>query len=101
VQKKLDVLNQLRKNKIGPVKRLGTLSDTAPEKLWLTGYSESQQKVSISGVAFSEELIAEFMRRLQGSSDFTAVELVVSEQSDIAGTKVKKFQISCQLTTGL
>lgn len=101
VQKKLDVLTQLRKNKTGPVKRLGTLSDTVPEKLWLTAYSESGQSVSIGGVAFSEELIAEFMRRLQGSNDFTAVELVVSEQSEIAGTKVKKFQINCQLKPGV
>jgi hypothetical protein len=29
------------------------------------------------------------------------VELVVSEQTEIAGTKVKKFQINCQLKPGV
>lgn len=100
VQKKLDVLNQLRKNKTGPVKRLGTLSDTVPENLWLTAYTESPPNVSISGVAASEELIAEFMRRLQASNDYSGVELIVSEQAEIAGNKVKKFQINCQLKPG-
>lgn len=97
VQKKLDVLGQLRKNKTGPVKRLAALSDTIPEKVWLTTYSESQQNVTIGGIAVSEELIAEFMSRLQASSEYTAVELIVSEQAVIASTKVKKFQIKCQL----
>jgi type IV pilus assembly protein PilN len=100
VQKKLDVLNKLRKDKTGPVRRLGTISDTVPDKLWLTAYSESQDKVTISGIAFTEELIAEFMSRLQASNDYTAVELVVSEQAMVAATKVKKFQINCQLKPG-
>jgi type IV pilus assembly protein PilN len=100
VQKKLDVLNQLRKNKTGPVRRLITLSDNVPEKLWLTTYSESGQSVNIGGFAYTEELIAEFMNRLQASKDYTGVELIVSEQAEIAGTKVKKFQINCVLKPG-
>lgn len=100
VQKKLDVLNQLRKNKTGPVKRLITLSNNVPDKLWLTNYSENQQNVIIGGIAYSEELIAEFMNRLQTSNDYTGVELVVSEQAEIAGTKVKRFQVNCVLKPG-
>jgi type IV pilus assembly protein PilN len=94
------VLNQLRKNKTGPVRRLITLSDNVPEKLWLTTYSESGQSVNIGGFAYTEELIAEFMNRLQASKDYTGVELIISEQAEIAGTKVKKFQINCVLKPG-
>ncbi|MDD2539840.1 MAG: PilN domain-containing protein [Desulfuromonadaceae bacterium] len=97
VKKKLDVLSQLRKNKTGPAQRLESLSNLTPDKLWLTSYSESGQNVKISGVAFTEELIAEFMKSLEASNDFTAVELGVSEQTEVAGIKLKKFDLTMKL----
>jgi len=97
VKKKLDVLNQLRKEKIGPASRLSRLSDAVPEKLWLTKYSEKEVSVSMSGVAYNEELIAEFMRNLMATNDFSSVELQVSEQYEIAGVKAKKFDLACML----
>lgn len=97
VKKKLDVLAQLRKNKTGPAQRLASLSNLTPEQLWLTNYSESGQDVKISGIAFSEELIAQFMKALEASSDFMSVELLVSEQTEVAGTKLKKFDMSMKL----
>lgn len=97
VKKKLDVLSQLRKNKSGPAQRLAVLSDITPEQLWLTSYSETGQDVKISGIALSEDLIAQFMKSLEASSDFMAVELGVSEQTEMAGTKLKKFDIALKL----
>lgn len=95
VQKKLDILNQLRKEKTGPATRLARLSDIVPEKMWLTRYQESGTGVSISGLAFNEEQIAEFMRSIQSSQEFTNVELQVSEQQEVGGVKLKKFDLSC------
>jgi type IV pilus assembly protein PilN len=97
VRKKLDVLTQLRKNKTGPAQRLSTLSDLVPEQLWLTNYSESGQDVKISGIAFNEELIAQFMKSLEASSNFMTVELVLSEQISVAEAKYKKFDITMKL----
>lgn len=99
VKKKLDVLAQLRKNKTGPAQRLATLSDITPEQLWLTAYSESGDTIKIAGVATTEDLIAQFMRSIQASNDFTGVELIVSEQKEMSGTKVKNFELSCKLKT--
>lgn len=101
VKKKLDVLAQLRKNKTGPAQRLESLSNLTPDKLWLTNYSESDQTVKISGIALTEDLIAQFMKALEGSNDFTAVELLVSEQTEVAGTKLKKFDLTMKLKSGL
>lgn len=97
VKKKLDVLALLRKNKSGPAQRLATLSDMTPDRLWLSGYSESGESVRINGLAYSEELIAQFIRALEASDDFINVELVVSEQAEVAGTKLKKFDITMKL----
>lgn len=97
VKKKLDVLAQLRKNKTGPAQRLATLSDITPEKLWLTAYVETGDNIKLSGVAYTEDLIAQFMRNVQASSDYTGVELIVSEQKEISGTKVKSFELAFKL----
>lgn len=97
VKKKLDVLSQLRKNKTGPAQRLASLSDLTPDQLWLTNYSEQGGDVKVSGVALTEDLIAQFMKAMEASNDFMNVELLVSEQTDISGTKAKKFDLSMKL----
>lgn len=99
VKKKLDVLTQLRKNKTGPAQRLATLSDITPEQLWLTGYTESGDSIKLSGVAYTEDLIATFMRNIEATADFMGVELIVSEQFDSGGTKLKRFELTCKLRT--
>ena len=101
VKKKLDVLAQLRKNKTGPAQRLATLSDLTPDKLWLTNYNESGPDIKIAGIATTEELIAQFMKALEASSDYITVELVVSEQTEIAGTKLKKFELTMKLESAV
>ncbi|WP_224981732.1 PilN domain-containing protein [Geomonas agri] len=97
VKRKLDVLNKLRRGKTGPASRLAALADSVPEKLWLTKYAENGTAVSVSGIATSEELIAVFMKSLQASGSFTNVELVVSEQAEVGGVKVKRFDLSFQI----
>jgi type IV pilus assembly protein PilN len=97
VKKKLDVLTQLRKNKIGPARRLATLSDSTPDKLWLTSYGESGADIKISGFALNEDLIAAFMRNIESSSDYMGVELLVSEQKEMDGSKIKRFDLACKL----
>jgi len=97
VKKKLDVLAQLRKNKTGPAQRLATLSEITPDKLWLTSYVESNESVKLTGVAYTEDLIAQFMRSVQASNDYTGVELIVSEQKEISGTKLKSFELAFKL----
>lgn len=97
VKKKLDVLNQLRRAKNGPAARFAALSDAVPEKVWLTRYSENGPLVQVSGMAVSEELIAVFMKNLEASGAFSGVELQVSEQTESAGTKNKRFDLQFQI----
>jgi type IV pilus assembly protein PilN len=97
VKKKLDILANLRMEKLGPANRLAKLSDSVPDKLWLTKYSESGDRLSISGIAFNEELIAEFIRKLTETKEFSNVELLVSEQVDFSGVKAKRFDLTAVL----
>lgn len=97
VKKKLDILAELRKNKSGPAHRLATLSDVTPDQLWLEKYSEVGDVIKISGFAINEELIAQFIRALEDSPDYEAVDLVVSEQKDAGGVKLKHFELTFRL----
>ena len=94
VGKKLNVLNQLRKNRTGPVNRLAALSDITPDQLWIEKYKEAGTDIKISGVAFNEELIAQFIRAIEASPEFERVDLVVSEQKEVSGTKLKRFDLN-------
>jgi type IV pilus assembly protein PilN len=101
VQKKLDILNQLRKEKTGPATRLARISDLVPQKMWLTRYQESGVKVSISGIAYNEDLIADFMRNINDSPEFGKVELQVSEQTETSGVKLKRFDLTCEIKVAM
>lgn len=93
VKKKLDVLETLRKNKTGPASRLATLSDVTPEQVWLEKYKETGTGVSLTGIAFNEELIAQYIRALEASPSYQGVELVVSEQKNLETVKLKGFEL--------
>jgi len=96
----LDILNQLRRGKSGPAIRLARMSDIVPEKIWLTKYQESGTNVAISGLAYNEDLIADFMRSIQASDEFGNVDLQVSEQQEVNGIKLKKFDLTCVIKAG-
>lgn len=70
-----------------------------PDQLWLTSYAEAGSDIKISGIALNEDLIAAFLRNIEASSDYMNVELLVSEQKEIEGAKIKRFDISCKLHT--
>jgi type IV pilus assembly protein PilN len=63
---KLSILNDLRKQRTGPVRMLDALATAIPKKVWLTGFDEKANAVKMTGKAVSHEDVAEFMRALQG-----------------------------------
>ncbi len=102
LQAKLQVIELLKHRRVGPVRALEDLSDAAPEKLWLTDFSESNGAVSIQGLAIDNQTIAEFMRRLQQSRYFYEVDLVetaqvVAQPGAQTGPSLKRFQIKARL----
>lgn len=102
LQAKLQVIEQLKGRRVGPVRSLEDLSDAAPEKLWLTEFSEVGGAVSLQGLAIDNQTIAEFMRRLQQSRYFYEVDLVetaqvVAQPGTQTGPSLKRFQIKARL----
>ncbi|TSC32257.1 PilN domain-containing protein [Corallococcus sp. Z5C101001] len=66
VEKKLAVLDTLRKGRNGPVRMLDALSSAMPKKVWLKDFVEASNSVTINGSAVSHDEVAELMRGLGG-----------------------------------
>jgi len=64
VEKKLGVLDTLRKGRSGPVKMMDALASSIPKKLWLKSFTEEKSGVRIAGSAISHDEVAELMSNL-------------------------------------
>ena len=97
LQEKIDVIRQLEAKSGGPVRVLSDLSSATPDKLWLTEFSESGGNARMSGFSVDEQTIADFLRRLGGSTYFTGVDLEETTQVTTDNVKQKKFTLRAQV----
>lgn len=94
LQAKLDILDTLKANKIGPAHMLDELSSAVPEKLWIDTFDDLGGAVSLSGLSVSEETVAQFMQQIEKSSYYSNVELQALEQTVVGGNKLQKFKLA-------
>ena len=97
---KLNVLEKLKTARTGPVYLLDNLYTAMPEKLWLTKFSEGKGQAKIEGIGGSEEIVAEFLRDLEGSNSFKDVELKTIKQVTKEKIKFHQFQLTCKTVSG-
>ena len=96
---KLNVLEQLKEAKTGPVHLIDDLSQVIPSKVWLTSFKESKGSITLAGIGLSEESVVKFLRDLEKSKYYKNVELSVIEQTTQDGLKLQKFSLSCNAET--
>jgi type IV pilus assembly protein PilN len=65
VEDKLKILNDLRKQRSGPVRMMDALSTATPKKVWLRDFTEANNLVKLTGLAVSHEEVADFMKGLE------------------------------------
>lgn len=93
---KLDVLDQLKSARVGPLYILDALYQALPEKLWLTKLTLGAGRASISGIGVNEETVALFMKNLESSDFFEGVELQVTRQIVQDQIKFQQFDLACK-----
>lgn len=65
VQQKLDVLDQLKDRRSGPVKMMDALATVTPEKVWVKDFKDVSGAVLLSGAAMTLDDVSNFMRGLK------------------------------------
>jgi type IV pilus assembly protein PilN len=97
---RLESIKRLRLNQRGPVHVLDTLGRTLPEQAWLEAIEESAGVYRVVGYALTNFAVANLLRNLQQSQQFTGVDLISSEQTVIANREIKKFIVKFQRAAG-
>jgi type IV pilus assembly protein PilN len=96
LQARLSTIQRLRGNQRGPVRVFDELSRNLPEQAWLEAIDESAGVYKVAGYALTNFAVADLLRNLQRSTEFTGVDLVSSEQVVLAAQEIKKFIIQFQ-----
>jgi Tfp pilus assembly protein PilN len=93
---RIETIQRLRSNQRGPVHVLDALSRNLPDQTWLETIDESAGVYKVAGYALTNFAVADLLRNLQRSKEFTGVDLILSEQVMIANREVKKFIMQFQ-----
>jgi type IV pilus assembly protein PilM len=98
---RIGVISGLDKNRFTRVRLMQTLNNALPELTWLTDVQEVSTPrgagVNVSGVTSSNLKVSQFMTNLLASKSVRGVDLLVSEQTEIAGTAVTRFTLQAAI----
>jgi len=75
------------------------LKSHMPKKLWLYSLETREGKIYIEGGAFNEDVVADFMISLRGSSAFSNVQFDYTKKTNIGAAEVINFKINCLYDT--
>nr|WP_320191131.1 PilN domain-containing protein [uncultured Desulfobacter sp.] len=98
LENKLAIVANLKKRRNEQQVLLEQLADRLEKtKMWLSSVAADTKAVSIKGIAFDNPTIAAFMRNLERSKMFGAVDLKRSQTKVIGGDiRLKAFEITCK-----
>jgi type IV pilus assembly protein PilN len=97
LEEKLDVIDDLSKAKIGPVRAMDDLATEIPNRVWVTKLVESNSSVTIEGRAIDPEDVSSFLLALEGSKYFTGVLLTYSKAVKEEGVTIYEYKITCRV----
>ena len=89
LQNQIGVIEKLYESKTGHVRMLSDFADNVPEDLWITSLTEDKNKITITGEALTQFIIADFLDNLKRSKYFSNVKI-----GSITGAKTKTYVIS-------
>ncbi len=97
LEAKLTVIAGLRRNRLGPIGVLRDLAEAVPDRVWLTDFSEAGGATTLGGHAVDDQILAEFLRKLATSPNFTSVDLVESARDPTGERKLRKFTVKAEI----
>jgi type IV pilus assembly protein PilN len=98
VNRRLNVIASLDRDRYLRVQMLNDLSLDLPQNCWFTQFTEQGgTRMTLEGVTFSNYTIADLMNNMEGSDRFSEVALVIAEEGQIDEHKVLKFTLNSKL----
>ena len=100
LQTRIDVIEQLQKNRTGAQELLQQVANTVVrvDALWLTALTQTNNSIQIQGDAGSINAVANFLTQLQRSGYFDQIEIKEAKENDVAkGVETFGFSISADI----
>jgi type IV pilus assembly protein PilN len=97
-RKKSQIIEQLKKNQIIPLRLLDEVSEMLPKGVWLTKLSDSGGSINIEGYAFSNTDLVGYVQSLKNSKYLNNVSLIESRQMSLEQTTVYKFRLTFRIS---
>jgi Tfp pilus assembly protein PilN len=96
---RVDVIDQLRANQLGPVSLLAMIGDTvnSTEAVWLNSMQDQGASVAIDGTALSSDAVANLISNLQKTGFFRNIEIKESYQDEaVRDMQAFQFTLTCE-----
>ncbi len=100
LEKKMEVIETLKKGKQGPVHIIDELASKLPGNLWLTSVKQTAMQLVIKGTALDNISISNYMIGLENSPYFSNVDLekIQSKNKRSKGIQLKDFSLKCNIS---
>ncbi len=95
LRRKIEIINDLKKNQRGPVRVMDEVSRALPDLVWLTSLNLSGNDLSIKGMAMDENAVANYIANITASPFFE--EPMLRDLSRVRG-KSFSFVLFCKFT---
>src|ERR1700687_662331 len=98
-KRRVDVIDQLRKNQSGPVSLLAMIGDTvnSTEAVWLNSMQDQGASIAIDGTALSSDAVANLISNLQKTGFFRNIEIKESYQDNaVKDMQAFQFTLTCE-----
>jgi type IV pilus assembly protein PilN len=98
-KRRVDVIDQLRKNQAGPVTLMAMVGETVnnTEAVWLDNLKDQGATVEVQGMALSSDAVANLISNLQKTGFFRNIEIKESMQDDqIKDMQAFQFTLTCE-----
>ena len=94
LQQRVNLIEELRQNQVGPVHMLDQISRSMPDRLWLTDMKQTGNDVTLDGKTSTLSSLADFVANLEASGYFAKpVEITNSEEEKSNDTDLIKFTV--------
>ena len=94
LQERVNLIEELRQNQVGPVHLLDQISRSMPDRLWLLDMKQTGNDVTLEGKTSTLSSLADFVANLEASGYFAKpVEITNSEEEKANETDLIKFTV--------
>lgn len=94
LQKKVDLINQLKVNQKGPVRLMDEVSNALPDLVWIDSMEYRGNAINISGKAFNPPAISNFITNLKKIPAFQEPNLQDMRAVAVGGAQLYNYRLS-------